>query len=49
MEFYTATGHKRPVRLSEATRKFAYESLSGKYGRDSMNMTNVSLAHIEGY
>ena len=49
MEFYTATGHKRPVRLSEATRKFAYESLYGKYGRDSMNMTNVSLAHIEGY
>ncbi|MBP5207418.1 MAG: hypothetical protein J6330_03060, partial [Clostridia bacterium] len=32
MEFPSANGIKRPVRCSDGTRRFAYESLGHKYG-----------------
>ena len=35
MKFYTANGLERPIRLSESTRNFAYESLNHKYGLDT--------------
>mgnify|MGYP007084611787 CR=1 FL=1 len=35
MEFYTQGGLRRPVRLSEKTRQFAYDSLHHKYGLDT--------------
>ncbi len=49
MEFYTSSGTKRPTRLSEKTRKFAYDSLNHKYGLDTMKTMNISLDHIENY
>ena len=49
MEFYSVTG-SRPVRLSETTRKFAWESLHGKYGRDAMeNSFGFSMDDAEGF
>ena len=47
MEFYSSFG-KRPVRLCEATRQFAHDSLQGIYGRKTMETPFVSLDHIEG-
>ncbi len=35
MEFFTSASEKRPVRLSEATRQFAWDSLHGKYGDEA--------------
>lgn len=49
MEFLTVFNEKRPVRLSEETRRFAYESLKGKYGDDAMKNYAVALDGIEGY
>lgn len=49
MEFYTFSGRKRPVRLSEETRRFAYDSLNHKYGLDTLRVMNVSLAHPDNY
>ncbi|HOA31222.1 MAG TPA: pyruvate formate lyase family protein [Clostridia bacterium] len=49
MIFYTAADEERPIRLSEATRLFAYESMNGKYGDDAMKNTAVALDHIEGF
>ncbi len=49
MEFYSQNGKKRPVRLSEATRKFAYESLNRKYGKDTLKTKAVLLDHIERF
>lgn len=49
MEFFTVLKEKRPVRLSERTRKFAYESLYGKYGDDAMKNYAVTLDHIEDF
>jgi len=48
MEFYSAFGN-RPVRLSDATRKFAYDSLHCRYGRETASTPMVSLDHIEGF
>jgi len=39
----------RPVRLSEETRIFAYESLNHKYGKDTRNTPSVSLDDIAGF
>ena len=36
MEFYTASFEKRPVRLGEKVRQWAYESQKGKYGDEAM-------------
>ena len=49
MEFYTSSGLKRPVRLNERTRQFAYESLNHKYGIDTLKTANISLDHIENF
>ena len=47
MEFYTQNGNKRPIRLSEETRKFAHDSLNRKYGLDTLKTMGVSLDDIE--
>ncbi len=49
MEFYTSSDLKRPVRLSEKTRQFAYESLNHKYGLDTHKTPSVSLNHIDNF
>ena len=49
MEFYTQNGNLRPIRLSEATRKFAYDSLGRKYGLDTIKTMSVSLDDIKDY
>ena len=49
MEFYTAFSEKRPVRLSENTRQFAYDSLQGRYGDDTMATPYIELDQIDGF
>lgn len=49
MEFYAQNGKQRPVRLSEATRKFAYESLNRKYGLDTLKTFGVSCEDVEEF
>ena len=49
MEFYTSSDLKRPVRLSEKTRQYAYDSLNYKYGLDTRKEQSVSLDHIENF
>ena len=49
MNFYTQNGSLRPVRLSEATRKFAYDSLERKYGLDTLEVMSVSLDGEENF
>lgn len=49
MIFNSVNGIERPVRLSEATRRFAFESLNHKYGLDTRKTMSVSLDHIEGF
>ena len=41
--FYTPCATPRPVRLSEATRRFADESLHGRYGDDALRTPAVLL------
>ena len=47
MEFYTPNGRRRPIRLSEATRLFAFESLNRKYGLDTLKTDSIPLDDIE--
>jgi len=49
MEFYTPCRTKRPVRLSEATRQFAWDSLHRKYGMDTKKTPHVILDDISEY
>ena len=49
MEFFSSTGRKRPVRLCESTRKFAFDSLAHVYGLDTMRHEAVSLDGIPGF
>ncbi len=50
MDFYTSSKTERPVRLSEATRLFAYESMYlFKYGIDTEKCSGVSLDGIENF
>lgn len=49
MEFFTSSQFKRPVRLSEETRQFAYQSLGHKYGLDTRKSPAVSLDDIENF
>lgn len=49
MEFYAQNGGKRPIRLSETTRKFAYDSLGRKYGLDTLRVNSVFLDNIENF
>ncbi len=46
MEFYTAFNEKRPVRLSNNTREYAWESLHGKYGEDTKKVMFVSMDDV---
>ncbi len=48
MEFFAVNG-KRPVRLSEQTREFAYESLNHKYGRLAQQTKYVLMDDYEGF
>lgn len=43
MDFFTVGKKKRPVRLCEATRRFAFESLNHKYGRDTLENYSVTF------
>lgn len=50
LQFYTCAQEKRPVRLSDATRCFAYESMfQFKYGLDTERCPGVSLDGIQGF
>ena len=49
MEFYAQNGNKRPMRLSEKTRRFAYDSLNRKYGLDTLKTMGVSLGDVENF
>ena len=49
MEFYSPNGRKRPVRLSEKTRKFAYDSLDRRYGLDTLKTNAVDMDDVEGF
>jgi len=49
MEFYTAFSEKRPVRLKEGIRRWAWESLHGRYGDEAVKAFAVSMDDIEGY
>ena len=49
MEFYTSSKYKRPIRLSEKTRRFAYESLNHKYGLDTAKTPYIDVNHIRNY
>ena len=49
MNFYCATWLSRPVRLSDETRRFAYESMHGKYGDMARRTPFVSVDSIPGF
>ncbi len=50
MKFYTVYKDPRPVRLSESTRQFAYESLElHTFGQEAMKTPAVTMDHIEGF
>ena len=49
MIFYAQNGKIRPVRLSEMTRKFAYDSLIRNYGLDTLKVKAVSLDDVKGF
>ena len=49
MEFYAPDGMKRPVRLSESTRRFAYDSLHFLYGRDTKKTPAVVMDDEPGF
>ncbi|MBO5042625.1 MAG: hypothetical protein J6D87_06635 [Clostridia bacterium] len=50
MEFYTVSKDPRPVRLSETTRIFAYDSLEHHaYGLAAMKTPAVTMDHIENF
>ena len=48
MEFFTSSDIKRPVRLSEKTREFAYESINFKYGLEALDTPFVQLRDTDG-
>ena len=49
MKFYTQNGGKRPVRLSEKTRQFAYDPLNRKYGIDTLKTMSISLDDVDNF
>ncbi len=49
MEFYTAFNEKRPIRLNAQTREFAWESLHGRYGEESLRTPVVAVDDIIGF
>lgn len=49
MKFYSATNLERPIRLTEETRQFAFESLNRKYGKDTMENMSIALDSVAGF
>lgn len=49
MEFFTISHEKRPIRLCEETRKFAWNSLNHVYGRDTSKTRGVAMDDIDGF
>ncbi len=49
MEFFCGTGLKRPIRLSEATRAFAAESMHGKYGEEMFETPFVTIDDVADF
>ncbi|MBO4979248.1 MAG: hypothetical protein J6D16_02450 [Clostridia bacterium] len=49
MDFYTQNGKKRPIRLSETTRQFAFDSLNRRYGLDTLKTDAICLDDVEGF
>ena len=49
MEFYTVSKEKRPVRLCEETRQFAWDSLHGRYGDEARQTPAVLMDDIPGF
>ena len=49
MLFPTLYSELRPIRLSEATRRFAYDSLNHVYGLDTKKTPCVFLDHIQNF
>jgi hypothetical protein len=47
--FPTAASVPRPVRLPESTRRFAWESLNAKYGREAEANPGVHLDDVPGF
>ena len=47
MEFYTQNKLRRPVRLCESTRQFAFDSLNQVYGKDTLKVMDIPLDDIE--
>ena len=43
MNFFTTAKIKRPVRLKASTRRWAWESMQGKYGTDAMQHPFLSV------
>lgn len=48
MDFFAVNG-KRPIRLCEETRKFAFDSLNHKYGRETWSTPAVSMDDYKGF
>ncbi len=48
MDFFAVNG-KRPIRMSEETRKFAFDSLNHKYGLETWSTPAVSMDDYEGF
>ena len=54
MQFFTSAKTKRPVRLQASTRKWAWESMQGKYGTEAMQhpfltVTDTDFANKNAY
>lgn len=49
MEFFTVSREKRPVRLCDDTRKFAWDSLNHVYGEDTAATPGVAMDDIDNF
>ncbi len=49
MKFFTFSEEERPIRLSEETRQFAFDSLNHKYGLDTRKTSAATMDHIAGF
>ena len=49
IRFDTACAQARPVRLPEWLRRWAWESLHGRYGDEALEYDSVSMDDIPGY
>ena len=49
MEFTSSCAAKRPVRLTEETRRFAFESLHNPYGKQALETMAVSMDETPGF